>query len=104
MSWYEAYGQRTEDDGAEGRLVASHTFSEPWDVWERHPNGAEVVLCTDGHITLHQEHADGSIDAVTIGPGEYAINPAGTWHTADADGPATALFITAGLGTDHRPR
>jgi hypothetical protein len=41
---------------------------------------------------------------VTLGPGEYAINAAGTWHTADIDGSATALFITAGLGTIHRPR
>ena len=36
--------------------------------------------------------------------GEYAINPPGTWHTADVEASATALFITAGEGTDHRPR
>ena len=29
---------------------------------------------------------------------------AAPWHTADVAGPATALFITAGLGTRHRPR
>jgi hypothetical protein len=28
----------------------------------------------------------------------------GTWHTADVAGAATAVFITAGLGTQHRPR
>jgi hypothetical protein len=42
--------------------------------------------------------------SVTIGPGEYAINPPGVWHIADIDGEATALFITAGLGTEQRPR
>ena len=36
--------------------------------------------------------------------GEYAINPPGVWHTADVESEATALFITAGLGTELRPR
>ena len=104
MEWYGAYSQRHAADGAEGRLVTMHSFHEPWDVWEMHPVGSEVVLCTDGEITLHQEHADGSTATVTLGAGEYAINPPGTWHTADIESAATALFITAGEGTDHRPR
>ena len=57
-----------------------------------------------GHMTLHQERGDGSTDRVELGPGEYAINPPGTWHTADADEPVVALFITVGEGTAHRPR
>ncbi len=104
MEWYMAYGQRHEADGAEGRLVSMTTFDESWDVWEMHPNGAEVVLCTAGSMTLHQEHADGTTGSVTVGPGEYAVNPPGTWHTADVAETATAVFITAGLGTEHRGR
>ncbi len=104
MSWYGGYSERHAADGAEGRLVMMATFEESWDVWEMHPVGAEVVLCTAGRITLHQEHVDGSTGSVTIGAGQYAINPPGTWHTADIDEPATALFITAGEGTEHRPR
>lgn len=104
MSWYEAYGARYAGDGVEGRLVSLYTFSENWDSWEMHPSGDEVVLCTAGRMTLHQEMADGSKATVTIDPGEYAINPPGAWHTADVDGEATALFITAGEGTQHRPR
>ena len=69
-----------------------------------HPAGDEVVLCLTGEMTLHQEFADGRSEAVTIGAGEYAINAPGVWHTADVAGQATALFITAGLGTQHRPR
>ncbi|MEO1061928.1 MAG: cupin [Actinomycetota bacterium] len=105
-SWYADYGDRHDADGAEGRLVSMATFTEPWQVWEVHPHGAEIVLCTAGVLTLHQEHADGSTETVTISAGEYAINPAGTWHTADVEGggEATAVFITAGLGTEHRPR
>lgn len=104
MEWYLGYGERHGDDGIEGRLVSMHTFSAPWDSWEVHPHGSEVVLCTAGSITLHQEKADGTKATVTITAGQYAINEPGTWHTADVDGEATAVFITSGLGTEHRPR
>ena len=104
MQWYADYSARHPNDGAEGRLVTMHTFSEPWTSWEMHPLGAEVVLCTAGRITLIQELADGTIERVTLVAGEYAINPAGVWHTADVDATASALFITAGSGTQHRAR
>lgn len=104
VQWYETYGERHAADGKEGRLVSMFTFDKPWDMWEMHPQGSEVVLCTAGSITLHQERADGSRNTVTLRPGEYAINEPGAWHTADVDEEATAVFITAGLGTEHRPR
>jgi mannose-6-phosphate isomerase-like protein (cupin superfamily) len=104
MDWYEGYGERHDHDGAEGRLVSMHSFSESWNSWEMHPLGDEVVLCLSGQITLHQEFADGSAASVTISANEYAVNPPGCWHTANVEIEATALFITAGLGTQHRPR
>ncbi|MBY4637435.1 cupin domain-containing protein [Sphingopyxis sp. XHP0097] len=104
MEWYAAYGERVAADGKEGRLVSAYRFTENWDAWEMHPAGDEVVICLDGSITLHQQFADGSEAAVTLAAGDYAINPPGCWHTADIDGAATALFITAGLGTEHRSR
>ena len=104
MAWYEDYAARTASDGAEGRLVSLSHFSESWDSWEMHPAGDELVVCTAGQITLHQQFADGSTASLTIGPGEYAINPPGCWHTADISAPASALFITAGQGTEVRPR
>lgn len=104
MEWYDAYVARHVADGAEGRLVTMHTFTEPWTMWEMHPLGCEVVLCIAGAMTLHQESADGSVQSVLLNAGQYAINAAGVWHTADVSGKATALFITAGVGTQHRPR
>ncbi len=104
MEWYAGYAARHAGDGVDGRLVGMHSFTEDWSSWERHPHGHEVVLCISGALTLHQEFADGGTASIRIGPGEYAINPPGAWHTADVEGEATALFITAGLGTDHRPR
>ena len=103
VEWYQAYGERHAADGDEGRLVALHTFEKSWDSWEMHPKGHEVVLCTAGEITLLQE-IGGKTVRTTLKPGEYAINEPGVWHTADIERPATALFITAGAGTEHRPR
>lgn len=104
MPWYEAYAQRTAADGVEGRLVSLYEFSESWDSWEMHPSGEELVVCLAGEMTLIQERPDGSFRAQPLRPYEYAVNAAGVWHTADLAGPATALFITAGQGTEHRPR
>ncbi|NCP19723.1 MAG: cupin [Erythrobacter sp.] len=104
MDWYAGYGERHGDDGAEGRLVSMYSFCESWDSWEMHPLGHEVVVCTAGTIALTQEYPDGRVERVTLNPGEYAINEAGVWHTADVEGEASALFITAGEGTQHRPR
>jgi mannose-6-phosphate isomerase-like protein (cupin superfamily) len=104
MNWYADYGARHAADGAEGRLVCRLTFHENWPGWEMHPAGDEVVLCLSGKMTLIQEHPDGRSDRVTLVPGDYAINPPGVWHTADIEGEASALFITAGFGTQNRPR
>ena len=104
MQWYEEYSMRHAADGIEGRLVSMHTFAEPWNSWEMHPMGCEVVICVSGSITLHQEAADGAIHTAILNPGQYAINQPGVWHTADVYEPSAAVFITAGMGTQHRNR
>jgi mannose-6-phosphate isomerase-like protein (cupin superfamily) len=104
FEWYEGYGERHADDLDEGRLVSLFRFEESWNSWEVHPAGDEVVCCLQGHMTLHQERPDGSRESYELGPGDYAINPRGTRHTADAEEPVVALFITAGKGTTNRPR
>lgn len=104
MSWYADYSARHARDGAEGRLISEYVFAENWDSWERHPAGSEIVYCLAGRMTLHQELANGRVEMIVLEAGQYAINPPGIWHTADVDGEARALFITAGMGTQHRPR
>lgn len=104
MEWYGGYAMRHGADGAEGRLVSQYTFTESWSSWEMHPAGAEVVICTAGAMTLIQELADGTLARTPLQQGEYAINPPGVWHTADVATEASAVFITAGEGTQHRPR
>jgi len=102
-AWYERYGERHAADGVEGRLVSLYTFTEPWDSWEMHPNGEELVVCLDGTLVLHQER-DGEASTVTLNAGEAVVNAPGVWHTADVSAPARALFVTAGLGTQVRSR
>jgi mannose-6-phosphate isomerase-like protein (cupin superfamily) len=104
FEWYDGYMKRHGDDLDEGRLVALYRFEESWTSWEVHPAGDEVVCCLQGHMTLRQELPDGTERSFDLGPGEYAINPPGAWHTADTNEPVVALFITAGKGTENRPR
>src|SRR5262249_17911070 len=102
-AWFQRYAEAHADDGTEGRLVSMYTFDSPWTTWEMHPNGDELVLCVDGRMTLHQE-IDGERRTVALDAGEAVINPPGAWHTADVEGRATAVFVTAGIGTEIRPR
>ena len=103
LDWYQGYGERNGSDGVEGRLVSIHSFSSSWDMWEMHPKGDELVVCLAGRIVIHQE-IDGKVTTATLEANQGIVNPPGAWHTADVEGEATALFITAGLGTEHRPR
>ena len=102
--WYDEYEARHAGDMDEGRLVSLFRFEESWTSWEMHPDGEEVVCCLQGHMTLHQQLADGTEQSWELGPADYAVNPRGAWHTADAEEPVVALFITVGKGTTNRPR
>jgi uncharacterized cupin superfamily protein len=64
----------------------------------------EIVCLISGRVTLIQQR-DGSEHRVELSQvGAFALNPRGTWHTADVHEESTVLFITAGEGTTTRPR
>lgn len=63
----------------------------------------EPVACVAGSVVPHQE-IDYEDTTVELHTGDAVINPKAVWHTADVDGTCTAFFITAGLGTQIRPR
>jgi mannose-6-phosphate isomerase-like protein (cupin superfamily) len=102
MQWYERYGEAHDSDGREGRLVAVHSFSDDWPTWEMHPQGHELVVVLSGCMRLVQL-VGGEQVCTELRSGEAAINPPGVWHTGRVSESATALFITAGLGTENRP-
>lgn len=85
-------------------LVTTSSFDAGWESWEIHPNGDEIVLLLSGSVDLLLETDDGVVTVEARQPGDYAFVPKGTWHTADAHAPSMMLFITAGEGTQVRPR
>jgi mannose-6-phosphate isomerase-like protein (cupin superfamily) len=103
QEYLESYGQRTASDGDEGRLVTLMRQDASWESWERHPAGDELVVLLSGRADLIQE-IDGEHRVVPLTPGTAVVNPPGVWHTADVHEPGEALFITAGRGTETRPR
>lgn len=55
-------------------------------VWERHPNGDEIVQIIDGTTVLHVA-GDGRSEAFTLTAGAFVIIPQGSWHRFEsADG------------------
>jgi quercetin dioxygenase-like cupin family protein len=97
------YADEHASDGKEGRLVLMGSGDTSWTSWERHPAGEELVVVTSGRLTLVQE-IDGEERRAELRAGEAVVNPRNVWHTADIDEPCTTLFITPGIGTEHKPR
>ena len=101
-SYLESYERRFESDGIEGRLVTVSPETTTWTHWERHPAGEEVVYLLSGRVDVVQDH-DGTEVTIPLRAGEAMINPKGVWHRGVVHEPGSALFITPGIGTEHRP-
>jgi len=104
-SFWERLAAGGFDHLGPGRLVSSYAFSADWTNWEMHPAGEEVVVLLSGAMEFMLEAANGGHSTVALSePGQFVLVPRGAWHTANIAGAATALFITPGEGTEHRPR
>jgi quercetin dioxygenase-like cupin family protein len=89
-------------DGFKGRvLVSCFAFDSDWAEWERHPAGDEMVCLLSGRVRFLLEGGERPIELRE--PGEFAIVPKGTWHTAQTTVPTKMLFVTPGAGTEHKP-
>jgi hypothetical protein len=89
--------------GRFSRLVSSFSYTADWPSWERHPAGEEMVCLLEGEVELHLERDDWRDTLVLDKPGDYALVPANTWHTAKVRKPSRLFFITPGEGTENRP-
>ena len=85
-------------------LVTTARYSASWQSWEQHPLGEEIVCLLSGRMTLIQERDGAQVEVALTQTGQYALNPRGTWHTADVHEDSLLLFVTAGEGTVTRPR
>ncbi len=82
-------------------LISAHEFSENWSTWEKHPAGDELVILLSGaaQLLIRQETGD---ERITLeAPGDFAIVPRDTWHTARVAQPTRMLSVTPGEGTEN---
>ncbi len=92
----------------QGLLCSAFSFDAPWQSWERHPAGAELVLLLKGAATLILEQDGIESRQLLQQTGDFVLVPVGVWHTADPildnNDFCTLLFFTPGAGTEHKPR
>lgn len=100
-TFWQQIDQRT--DLHPGRLLMQFTFTGDWPTWEMHPAGDEVVIATEGEMTVHLDEP-GGVRTVHLAAGQAVVVPRGVWHTADVPARCTALFLTPGDGTQNKPR
>ena len=101
--WSDLSGGRYDHLGP-GRLVSWIAFSESWESWEVHPDGDELVCLLSGSMDFVLDRRPEEETVALREPGAFLVVPRGVWHTANVNTPSTGLFITAGEGTQHRPR
>ena len=87
----------------EGRLVMAFELSEDTAHWEKHPSGDEVLLMLSGAVTVVLEEAAGE-QRVDLSAGEAYCVPRDTWHRIEVREAGKIVFMTAGEGTEHKPR
>ena len=95
--------RRRYGDFAGRTLVSGFAFDRDWPNWEIHPHGDELVCALRGDFDLVLDEPQGLRRVRLAQPGDFAIVPRGTWHTARVHAPSAALFITPGQGTMNRP-
>lgn len=90
-------------DSPFGFMVAQYSWSSSWNHWECHPNGDELLIAVDGCLQLLLE-IDGKESTVTLEAPSSFLVPRGIWHTANLTKPCRIIGVSAGEGTQGRPR
>jgi mannose-6-phosphate isomerase-like protein (cupin superfamily) len=85
----------------EGQLISRMTTAASWDSWEMHPNGDELIFQLSGEMELVIE---GITTPIQLKTGSFAVVPKGHWHTANVIEAGDAIYVTNGLGTQHKSR
>ena len=72
--------------------------------WERHSNGDELFLVTDGQIDVEVLGDDGTSSRFTIGEGGLFVVPQGNWHQLTATDNVNILFASPAEDGAERTR
>lgn len=103
-AFWQALMSGRRPDVEEGWLISRATSEGAWATSEMHPEGEEIIVLLDGKATVVLERGGTVTEHALEHRGQLVIVPRGTWHYATSDRPVDLLFITAGKGTEHRPR
>ena len=68
--------------------------------WELHNGGDELLFILAGTSNLTVLEPGGPVSRM-LRTGELAVVPSGTWHSNDAPGGVTMLYLTPSEGNEH---
>jgi mannose-6-phosphate isomerase-like protein (cupin superfamily) len=72
--------------------------------WERHTNGDELLLVTDGYVDIEVLEADGSSNRIRIDEGALFVVPKGKWHQLTATDNVNILYASPSEAGVERTR
>jgi hypothetical protein len=70
--------------------------------WEMHPAGDEIIHLLSGAVDFILEEPAG-VRTITLRDRAACLVPRGVWHRIVVHRPSEIVFMTFGLGTQHRP-
>jgi mannose-6-phosphate isomerase-like protein (cupin superfamily) len=85
----------------QGWLVSEFECAADWTMWEMHPQGDEFVYLLSGQVTMILEMG-AAVESIELQDRKAFVIPKGVWHTAKVKTPSRMLFVTRGIGTQHR--
>ena len=86
----------------EGFMMARLPVTGTSEHWERHPEGEEILYLLSGTVEVVLDEGAGE-NRVRLDAGRALIVPRGVWHYIDAVTASEMLFLTCGMGTEHKP-
>ncbi|MFM8355103.1 MAG: cupin domain-containing protein [Gammaproteobacteria bacterium] len=72
--------------------------------WERHSNGDELLLVTDGEVQIEVLASDGRSHVELLTEGALFVVPKGLWHQLTASVHVNILYISPSEGGAERTR
>ena len=94
----ESLGSYNDSTLGIGRYVAGKS------PWERHTNGDELLLVTDGYVDIEVLEGDGSSNQIRIDEGSLFVVPKGKWHQITATDNANILYASPSEDGAERTR
>ncbi len=85
----------------QGWLVSEFECAADWSMWEMHPQGDEFVYLLSGQVTMILERGAAQ-ESIELQNRQAFVIPKGVWHTAKVKRASRMLFVTRGIGTQHR--